>query len=290
MGTIFRYALSKSRGAILGWGLGLFALGLLIVPIFDVMVEQQETLLQLVENYPPELMAFFGDFANFATPSGFLSVEYFSYMPLILGIVAIASGSGLVTSDEESGTLDLTMSHPLSRTAFFLGRVAALLVTLVAILLIAWIGIAAPSSASEAFNLGWGELLLPFISLLAFLLLFAALALFLSMILPSRRAASMVSGILLVGGFFINGFSGINADLEPIADFLPFKYTQGGDALSGLNMTWLLGLLGASLVFALLAWWRFERRDIRVAGEGSLPWIDGLRNLRKKNRHPAVSQ
>ena len=39
----------------------------------------------------------------------------------------------------------------------------------------------------------------------------------------------------------------------------------------------LLGLLVASALLALFAWWRFERRDIRVVGEGSwqlpsLPW------------------
>jgi ABC-2 type transport system permease protein len=288
MRTIFGHALSGSRGAIIGWGLGLFALGLLIVPIFDIMVDQQEALLQLVKNYPPELFAFFGGFTEFTTPSGFLGMEYFSYMPIILGIYAVIAGSGLLASDEERGTLDLTMAHPLSRTAFFLGRVAALLTTLTAILLIAWIGVALPSSGSEAFDLTWGEVALPFISLLAILVLFASMALFLSMILPSRRAAAMITGLLLVGSYFINGLSTVNEALEPIAAYLPLKYYQGGAALDGLNLTWLGGLVLAAIVLAVLAWWGFQRRDIRVAGEGSLPMLDRLRRTRRKNQQPTT--
>jgi ABC-2 type transport system permease protein len=286
MGTIFRHSLTKSRGAILGWGLGLFGLGLLIVPIFDIFAEEQalQGMLELFESYPAEIFAFFGDFADMTTPAGFLGIEYFSYLPIILGIYAIQAGSGLLASDEESGTLDLTMAHPLSRTAMFLGRALALVVALIAILTIAWIGLAAPSATSETFNLSWGELALPFLSLLAILMLFAALAVFLSMVLPSRRAAAMVSGLLLVGGFFIDGLSAINTDLEPIAEFLPLRYYQGADAISNLEPTWIVGLLAAAVIFGLLAWWRFKRRDIRVAGEGGLPLLESLRQRRKNNQ------
>jgi len=284
--------LAKSRGAILGWGLGLFALGLLIVPIFDIFAEDQTIagMLQLFQNYPPEIFAFFGDLADMATPSGFLGIEYFSYMPLILGIYAIQAGSGLLASDEESGTLDLTMAHPLSRTGLFLGRALALLVALVAILTVAWLGIALPSSASDTFNLDWGNLALPFLSLFAILLLFASVALFLSMVLPSRRAAAMISGLLLVGGFFINGLSSLNPDLEKVADFLPLKYYQGASAFDGFDITWFAGLLAAAIVFTLLAWWRFKRRDIRVAGEGGMPLLESLRRSRKNNQRAAAAR
>jgi ABC-2 type transport system permease protein len=292
MGTIFRYSLTKSRGAIMGWGLGLFALGLLIVPIFDIFAEDQaiEGLLQAFESYPPELFAFFGDFADMATPEGFLGIEYFSYLPIILGIYAIQAGSGLLASDEESGTLDLTMAHPLSRTSMFLGRALALLVSLVAILTIAWLGIALPSSTSETFNLDTGKLALAFLSLLAILLLFATLALFLSMVLPSRRAAGMVSGLLLVGGFFVNGLSAIDSNLEAIAEYLPLKYYQGAAVFDNFEPTWLAGLLAAAVIFGFLAWWRFKRRDIRVAGEGGLPLLDNLRRARRMNQQAATKR
>ncbi|TET80328.1 MAG: hypothetical protein E3J37_11495, partial [Anaerolineales bacterium] len=107
MVTVFRYTMKRFRGQIIGWGIGLFLLGLLLVSMFDSFAGQQEALNELLAIYPEELMAFFGDFKNFATPEGFLGIEFFSFMPLILGIFPILAGSGLLVSDEESGRLDL---------------------------------------------------------------------------------------------------------------------------------------------------------------------------------------
>jgi len=130
-----------------------------------------------------------------------------------------------------------------------------------------------PSSATLWLvpNVAWDKMALPFLSLLAVLLLFGTLALLLSMVLPSRRAAAMVTGILLVASFFIS-LARIDRNLETVARFSPLNYYQSGEAIRGLNGGWFLGLLACSLVFNILAWWRFERRDIRVGGEGSWRW------------------
>jgi hypothetical protein len=40
-------------------------------------------------------------------------------------------------------------------------------------------------------------------------------------------------------------------------------------ALKDLNWEHLLGLLGFTLLFTLLAWLLFERRDVRLSGTGS---------------------
>ena len=78
-------------------------------------------------------------------------------------------------------------------------------------------------------------------------------------------------------GVKILSLSRIDEGLEQIARFSPLNYYQGGNAVVDLNGDWLLGLLGVAALFALLAWWRFQRRDIRVAGEGSwqLPLLRG---------------
>ncbi|HSF81945.1 MAG TPA: ABC transporter permease subunit [Anaerolineales bacterium] len=267
MFTIFWYSLGRSRGQILGWGLALAVLGGYLVGFYDTLAAQQETLEQLLASYPPELMAFFGDMTEMFTPQGYLHVEFFSYMPLILGIYAVLAGSGLLAGDEESGTLDLLMSHPLSRTALYLGRLAAFEVTTFLILLVTWAGFAlvVPGTTMEVSPL---EIAAPFLSLFIFLTLFGMLALFLSMVLPSRRFAAMTGGMLLVASFFISSLARIDENLEAAARYSPFNYYQGGEAIGGLEWGWIAGLLGFAVLFALLAWWRFERRDIRVGGEG----------------------
>jgi ABC-2 type transport system permease protein len=275
MWTEFWHELLKNRGKVLGWGLTLALLGGYLVSFYSTVADQQEQLQALLESYPPELMAFFGGTSEIFSPSGFLHVEFFSYMPIVLGIFAVLAGSGLFAADEEKGTLNLVLSHPISRTRLFWGRVLAFIGVTFIILGMIWFAFGIAVDATPEIDFTWGELLLPLLSLLAILLLFGTLALLLSMFLPSRGLAAMISGVLLVASFFITSLAQIDPDLETLADLSPLTYYQGGRALTGLNETWFAGLMIATLVFALLAWWRFERKDIRVAGEGGwrFPWI-----------------
>src|SRR5207253_2378813 len=82
-------------------------------------------------------------------------------------------------------------------------------------------------------------------------------------------SAAMASGMVLLASFFLTTLARLDKGLQPVARFSPLAYYQGGDAIDGLNGRWLLGLFLASACFAALAWWRFERRDIRVVGEGT---------------------
>jgi len=267
MMTVFRYTLRRFRGQILGWGIALALLSVLLVSMYDSFAGEQEQFQELLEVYPSEITAFMGDFSTMWTPEGWVSIEFFSYMPLILGIFGVLVGSGLLVSDEEKGTLDLIMAHPMSRTALFMGRLLAFVTATVAILVITWLGFIV-SMTWSSIDIGWGRMWLPMLSLLAELLLFGAMSLFFSMLLPSRRLAATTAGLLLVASFFITGLAKINEDLEPVAKLSPLNYYQTQEAFHALNGAWLAGLLAAAVLFAALAWWRFQRRDIRVGGEG----------------------
>lgn len=265
---IFSYRLARYRGQILGWGIALALLGFFMAQFYSTIAGQGDQFEQLLEAYPKELMAFFGDFAELTTPSGYLNLEYFVLMPLILGVFALLTGSGLLASDEESGRLDLIMAHPITRTALYWGRLAAFIVATVAILVLAWLGLYIPTSWTPL-DVGWWELTRAFITLFAVLALFGTLALLLSLLLPSRRSAAMMSGMILVGSYFVTSLARVIDDLETIAKLSPLSYYQGGEAIDRFNLTWVVGLSVAAIVFAILAWRRFGRRDIRVAGEGA---------------------
>lgn len=271
MKAVFTYALKKFRGQILGWGVSLGLLSAYIVPLYDTVSAQREQFTQLLKSYPKELFAFFGGEVNsFLTPKGYLNTEFFSFMPLIIGIFAILAGSGLLAGDEEAGVLDLILAHPVSRTKLFVGRFLAFILSLLITLGIIWTGFVLMMQRSTTLNFPWDKMILPFLSLFSILVFFGTLALLLSMLLPSRRFASMTSGIILVASFFISSLVRLDQNLETLAKFSPLNYYQGGEAISGLNWGWVFGLLAVSLIFVVLAWWRFKKRDIRTAGEGSL--------------------
>jgi ABC-2 type transport system permease protein len=259
----FRYTLRRMRGQMIGWGIGLALYGLLMVSFYSSVAEM-ENLMEFYESYPQEMLAFFGDAIRaINTPQGYLELYYFSYMTVIVGIFAVGACASLLVGDEERGILDLVMAHPVSRTALFWGRLLGFAATTVVILLVGWLSWVIPSGGS-GMELTWIEFLRPFLPLFAELLLFGTLALLLSMVLPSGRMAGMFSGGLLVANYLLIGLSNINEDLK----FTPLHYYQGGKAVTELNWGWLAGLLAVSGVFAGLAWWRFQRRDIRVGGEG----------------------
>ena len=72
----------------------------------------------------------------------------------------------------------------------------------------------------------------------------------------------------MAASYFLSSMASLNEQIGLIAQFLPHDYFQGGDALNGLKIDWLLGLVGVSAAMTGLAWLLFLRRDIRLGGEG----------------------
>jgi ABC-2 type transport system permease protein len=177
-------------------------------------------------------------------------------------------GSGLFATDEERGRLDLILSHPVGRTSFFFGRLFAFILATFGILFLGWLGFCIPLGNSPI-DIGWGEMVLPFFQLFAQTLIYGTLALLLSTVLPSRNTAATVSGMIMVVSYLVSSMAPLEPSLESISYYLPYTYFQGADAVNGLNWTWFLSLMAASIFMALFAWWRFLRRDIRLSGEGS---------------------
>jgi ABC-2 type transport system permease protein len=264
--TVFVYTLARFRGQVLGWGLALFLMGALAVVRYNLMRDNQELIRQLIAGSAGNFIRMFGDVDRLTTPGGFLSLAFFSYMPLVLGVFAALAGSGLLVADEENGTLDLVLAHPVSRSALFLGRLLAFGAATLTILILSWMGflVAMPWSVLDV---GWWAMARPYVSLAAVEFFFGGLALLLSMVLPARRTAAMTTGIVLLTSYFLTTLARLDKGLEPVARFSPLHYYQAGEAIEGLNATWLIGWFTMAGLFAILAWWSFERRDIRVLGE-----------------------
>ena len=268
MFTVIRYSFRSARGALIGWGIGLAALALMMGSIFDMMVSSGDLLTAYAEGLP-ELAELF-NFDSMNTPIGWLDVEYFSFLPLIIGLFAAGAGASLLASDEEGGTLDLILAHPVSRTTLFWGRFLTTTLVTIILLLISWASLLLSMTWSENFTIPALDLLLPFTSLFAILMFFMTLALLLSMLLPARRIASMLTAMLVVASFFITLLSGVVDQLERAADFSPLTYLETATAIEdGLNLTWFGVFIAIDLVLALISWQMFQRRDIRVGGEGS---------------------
>jgi ABC-2 type transport system permease protein len=264
----FKHTIIRSRWQIIGWGLILGFYGAYMVSFYDNFTAMKDQLVDLLAGYPPELLAVVGvtSLEEISSVSGYLNMYVFSYMPLIVGVLAVLAGSGLLASDEEDGVLDLIMGHPMSRPRLFIGRSMAFVATLTAISALLWIGMIIGTLTVDL-EIGAVELLWPSLSLLVTLLFFGTLSLLASMLLPSRKIAAMVAGLILAASFMMTVLGNLDPTLSTIADFSPLSYYQGGKAIAGVEWTWLAGQLAICTVFAAIALWRFQKRELRVAGE-----------------------
>jgi ABC-2 type transport system permease protein len=266
--AVFRHALNRYIGQILGWGIALAVLCAYGLLLYDTLVEPkaQQQYMQLISNYPPELMTFFGDMSQMFTPGGYLDTLFFTYIPVIIGIFSIFTCASLLAGDEEKGILDLVLAYPISRAKLFIGRLGAFIAATILILIISWLGFVIPLPNTSLDATAW-EIILPFLSLFSLLMFFGMLTLLLSMLLPSQQWAAMISGLILVASYFLKSLARLSEKLRPIEKYFPMHYFQGGQALTKMNWGWFGLLLGFSIIFAIFALWLFERRDIRVSGE-----------------------
>jgi ABC-2 type transport system permease protein len=273
--TIFRYYLRGKRTQIIGWGVSLLVLAAYLALLHDAFISQQEQFNSMLSAYPPELMAAFGGTTDLFVPSGFLNFTYFSYAAVLLSFLAISMGSSLLAADEERGRLELTAAYPVNRLTIFTARLLAVLVSMFMILILSWLGfvLAIPGTGLE--QVGAGAIALPHLELLILMIFFCGLALLLSQVLPTRSAATSLASGLLLASYLLKILLELDEGLVDIERFSPLHYIKGGYAIDGLNANWMLGLLGAGLLFIVLAVWRFERRDLRLSGEGS--WRSWMR-------------
>ena len=267
--TTFRYTFLSLKGQILGWSLGIGLYGVLIVQMFETLAAQQGQLQKMIANYPKEFLAFFGgDATSIMTPEGYLHMYAFSMLPIIISVFSILVGSGMIVSDEERGRLDLIIAHPIGRSTFFFGRFLGVLAAMLTIHLMGWIGFSL-LLGSSSLGVNSGQMVVPFISLIVQIFFYAAFTLLLSLLLPSRNLAAVVSGIFVVSSYFISSLAFMDEKIMTISKLMPYHYFQTVLTINDLNLTWILSLLGISILMVIFAWFRFVKKDIRLTGEGS---------------------
>lgn len=195
-----------------------------------------------------------------------------------LGPNGIIAGAGVVARDEEAGRLDLVQAHPVSRSALFSGRVLAVVSAVVAILAFTWAGCVVGLIGSS-FPVGVAAMALPCLASFPIIMLFAGLALWLSMMLPSHGLAVSTASIVLVAAYAVTSLARVIDRLKGAARLSPLNYYQRGYAIDGIRWSWFLPLLLVAVIFIAAAWLAYQRRDLRVSGEGNW-WLPALRRRR----------
>ena len=259
--VLLRTARDAARGLVF-WTAGIVVLVLVTVSIYP-SIEGNTDLTEAVENYPEELMAFFGGELDFATGPGYLEGELYSLMvPLLLLVYGIGAGARAIAGEEEEGTLDLLLSHPLRRRRVLLEKLGAAVALLAVLGLVVFLAV---TLSAAVFGLHVETLDVAAATLGAVLLgaAFASVAILVGAATGSRALAIGVPATLVIASYLLFGLANLVDVLEPLGPLTPWDWYAGGDQLRrGPDWSGLGLLLASVVVVAGAAIPLFERRDL----------------------------
>jgi len=262
--NLFAKTLRDLRGQILGWGIGAGLLGWMIVFLYPSFKDQTAAFMDMLKSYPATLTGFFGDFSKLSTYPGWLNVELFSYGPPILAIFAVVVGTGLIAGEEEKGTLDLLLAHPIRRWRTVTDKFAAFAVaTLLIMVLVAIFFVSGSAMIGETSHLG--RITLATLNIVPITLASGAFALMASVLFRSRRLANLVALVVIIGSYFLESLGKTVDVLDPYRPIALYHYYDSSAVLFE-SIKWgdvgiLLTLTAVCFVISLFA---FQRRDIAV--------------------------
>ncbi|CAJ37359.1 ABC transporter permease subunit [Methanocella arvoryzae] len=261
---VFRQAIKdKYKGAIVASAL-LFLFVFWMASFYPALKDSMAMYDQLLEN--PTFKAMLGsEIVSMGTFSGFMAVELFSYIGLVVGAYAAFLAASFLAGEIEQKSSELMLSLPVSRENIVLSRFAVIVP--VSILVSAAMLLAVYTGAvfiGEPVDLVWFAYAMLFTGV--FMLAVGAGALLLSALMSDgKKAAFSAIGVLLVM-FLVENVGSMITSIDWARKLSLYHYAKVTNIVINHDVNWgNLGiLLAAAVVFLALAVIAFKRRDINV--------------------------
>jgi ABC-type transport system involved in multi-copper enzyme maturation permease subunit len=202
---------------------------------------------------------------DFSSVRGFLSIELFSWLWILVGMFMAYYSVSSVTSDFEKKRMDLIFSTPISREQYIIEKFLALsLISLVIVLVCAAGLMSGVESIGETAQLDHTTSFLSIFSMQTFLMIIAAFGIFLGMIFRGGKAGMGINIAFVFGSFILLTISGFSDALKWLKYISIMHYWDYNSILlDGLfNTGYFLGLLIASVIIIGFAIYIFKKRDI----------------------------
>lgn len=260
--SVLTKALRDARRGLLWWSVGISAYVLLTLSVYP-SIKGNEDLERAVQSYPEELKAFIGGTLDLTSGPGYLDAELFSLMiPLLLLVYSIGAGARAIAGEEEAGTLELLLAHPVSRTRVTLEKAGALTLQ---VGLLALAVFAAVTLIAKLVSMDIATVRIAAATLAVYLLAvaFGATALLVGAATGKRALAIGVAAALAAAGYLLDGLSRIVDALDAWRVLSPFAW-MGDPLREGIDLGGTAALVALALGAVALAPLLFRRRDIAV--------------------------
>lgn len=259
-------ALRDQRRSLLAWACGFVLLVAMYAAVYPSVRDNPDytrMINELPESYRALIIA--GTGGDVTSPAGYLNTELLSLMgPLMMLVYAIGSGANAVAGEEDRGTLELLLAHPVSRTRVVLDKLAALAAGVALLTVVLWLAVWVGGRAA-GMAIGAGDTAAAMVSLGLLGVEFGALALALGCLTGRPGLAKAVAGLVAVAAYLVHSLAPLVDWLEPLRKLSPFYSYIGHDPLLHGFAVGAAGVLALSgLALAGLAVAAFRRRDVLV--------------------------
>ena len=261
MAELVFHGLRSERRALLGWSISTVALVGAILAFWPSI--SGSGLTNSFNDLPPSVQAATG-IADLGTASGYLQGQLFStVVPLLFLSFAIGRGARAIAGEEERGTMDLLLATPIRRSRVVLEKALTIVLELILLALILWLSLIVIGPLVDI-GISAGRLAAATLAGVALGFLYGAIALACSAGLGRRGLSLGIAAALAAAGFVYTSIAPFVSALSDNVGLSPFQHAYGYDPLkNGLQLGDLALLLGGAAVFAALAVYLFDRRDVR---------------------------
>lgn len=262
--NVFTKALWDARRSLFGWTLAVAAVGAMYAASWSSF--NNPDLLKAMDSIPSGVMETF-NYTNMSSPSGYLAGSVYGLLvPLLMSVFTIAAGTRAIAGDEQAGTLDLVLAHPVGRVRLALQRFAAIAVGIVlvaSVLGLVMVAIAGPAQLTGITAADLGAITL---HLILFGATFGALAFAIGAITGRRALTLGLTAGLAVLAYLLNSIISQVKGLEWVREGSPWRWYLGNEPLvNGVQAGHCLLLAAATAVLLALGTLAFTRRDIATA-------------------------
>ncbi|MCW4015153.1 MAG: ABC transporter permease [Candidatus Bathyarchaeota archaeon] len=257
--------------SILGVGILVGLMGLYIINMFNSLdISQLE---DYINSLPESMLALLGGELDITNPYSLLSSYIYSFMWLYCGIYLVYVASSLLPQDVENHTIDLTLSKPVSREEYLLGKISFIYVFIIGLMAIITVFVALGMVSSDLFiqeGLYWDRVAVVFLITTLHLGTLVMTAVFASTIFLDAKKTTLAAVIVMFIMFFIGDFSpvmspDIGKTMQYFSTWFYYDTAQlfgaGNYANLGLDVL-VLGAINVALVIGSLI--VFRKRDIPV--------------------------
>jgi ABC-2 type transport system permease protein len=253
--------LRGQRRSLVGWAVALTAVCGIYIGFYPLIGEEQ--MVDMAGMIPEDLAAAIG-YDRLGDATGYLTATIFGLLgPALLLVFAIGAGARLIAGNEEDGTLELELTHPVTRSSVYLERLlglwssTAVLVAVTA--LVSWLLVVVLDLDVSASGILAGSLGLLLLSAAMGTVAFAVGA------STGRRMYGLASAAGLAVAAYMADAIGPLVGADWVTEVSPWSWYLANDPLAnGVDVVGYALLALLTLLVAAFGRARMQRRDLGV--------------------------